>query len=167
MAIASLHEVGWRHADLQGPHIIVPHGGFARLIDFAVAQGPVGIVPDVPYRGGYAHLTAPEIAAELLQTPNTHSIELTASAEVYTFGAVLFSGWAKQWPRGYAGADPSGLRVPEIYEAITDPDTLRPMPQGWPRMADLVAQMLDQRPENRPTMTEICAALTEPMRGHE
>jgi serine/threonine protein kinase len=160
--VAQLHDSGWRHCDLQGAHIIVPEQGPARLIDFGVAQGPAEITPEVPYRGGFGHLTAPEIAAELLHTPNSHNVTLTAAAEAYTFGAVVFAGWAKQWPRDY-GIDPSEIRAPELYEAITSPATLRPMPSGWPRMADLVAQMLDQQPGNRPTLAEVRDSLAEQM----
>jgi serine/threonine protein kinase len=159
--IARLHAGGWCHGDLQGVHILTPDDQAAQLIDFGVAQGSEPITLEVAYRGGFAHLNAPEVAAELLVTANTHSVPLTTAAEVYTFGAVVFTGWARQWPRDYGHADPADLRAPEIYTAIADPSTLRPAPGGWPRMAELITAMLDQHPDDRPMMAQIHDALAE------
>ncbi|MBB5871726.1 hypothetical protein F4553_005105 [Allocatelliglobosispora scoriae] len=154
-----LHAQGWRHCDLQGSHIFIPDDETTSLIDWAHAQGPEEVQPEVPFRGGYAHLNAPEIASELLVTANTHHVEMTPAAEVYVLGAVLYSGWTRQWPRDYRGANPADLRAPDIYEAIADPATLQPMPGGWPSMAALLAAMLDHHPANRPTMDEVLGAL--------
>ncbi|MBB5866695.1 hypothetical protein F4553_000074 [Allocatelliglobosispora scoriae] len=159
--IASLHEREWRHGDLQGGHLFLPDCGPAQLIDYALAQGPAATSPDVPFRGGFAHLNAPEIAAELLATPNTHHVELTREAEVYTFGAVLYTSWARRWPRNYRGVAAASLRAPDIYQAIADPTTLQPAPKGWPTMATLIGSMLDQHPENRPTMPDVLRTITE------
>ncbi|MEV6965705.1 protein kinase [Hamadaea sp. NPDC051192] len=151
--LAALHEAGWRHADLQPGHILVPEHGPARIIDWAIGQGPADDLPAIAYRGGYAHLTAPEIAAQLLDTPASHHVTLTTAAEVYTFGATVFASWAKLWPRDYK-ANPASLNAPEIYTAITDPASLRPMPEGWPSVATLLTATLDPNPANRPTMSE-------------
>lgn len=157
--LAALHEAGWRHADLQPGHILVRQHGTARLIDWALAQGPADDLPAIAYRGGYAHLTAPEIAAELLDTPASHHVTLGTAAEVYTFGATVYASWAKQWPRDY-NADPASLTAPDIYTAITDPASLRPMPETWPPMAKLLAATLDPNPAQRPRMAEIRDQLT-------
>jgi serine/threonine protein kinase len=163
MAAATLHDLhsrGWRHADLQGDHILVPDDGHACLIDFALAQGPanVDIKPHISYRGALAHLSAPEVAAEVLATPEDVGITLACEAEVYTFGAVLFVAWARQWPRDYS-REPRGLTLQEIYTVIGDPASQRPMPSGWPRMAGLIAAMLEAVPAKRPTIHEVHADL--------
>lgn len=161
-ALRDLHSQGWRHADLQGDHILVPDDGRACLIDFALAQGPanVDIQPHIPYRGALAHLSAPELAAQVMATPENVGITLTCEAEVYTFGAVLFVAWARQWPRDY-GREPRGLTLADIYTVIADPASQRPMPDGWPRMAELVRGMLEADPAKRPTIHEVHADLRQ------
>jgi len=165
-ALKTLHASGWRHGDLQAAHILIPDNGHACLIDFALAQGPTGtsIQPDAPYRGALAHLTAPEMASQILSTPDMKNLELSFAAEVYTFGAVLFAAWTKQWPRDYQ-ADPRELSLPQIYERICDPDSLRPLPDGWPSMAKLIGSMLESNPANRPTMAEVHSELTMQVSG--
>jgi serine/threonine protein kinase len=166
-AIANLHAHCWRHADLQASHILVPEHGGAHLIDFALAQGPdqVVIEPAVTYRGALAHLTAPEVAAEILATSARHHIELTSQAEVYTFGAVVFTAWTQEWPYGYGATDPRQLTVPQIHARVCDPDGRRPMPHGWPQMAHLVSAMMDHEPTKRPTAAEVRSSLRDLMGG--
>lgn len=160
-ALATLHASGWRHCDLQAAHILIPDDGPARLIDFALAQGPVELTPEVTHRGALAHLTAPEIASEILETPTTHHIVVTPEAEIYTFGAVLFATWTKQWPTDYGTTNPASLDLEEIHTKICDPAARRQVPRGWPAMTELVESMLDHEPDNRPTADQIRAALTD------
>lgn len=120
--------------------------------------------PHIPYRGALAHLTAPEIAAEILATPDSTGIQLTHEAEVYTFGAVLFAAWAGQWPRNY-GRHPRDLSVHEIYAAVTNPATRRPIPGGWARMADLIRAMLETDAGMRPTVREVHTDLGQMVGG--
>jgi serine/threonine protein kinase len=160
--LRALHSVGWRHADLQGAHILLPDEGGVHLIDFALAQGPAGmeIKPQIPYRGALAHLTAPEVAAEILQTIDSKHITLTFEAEVYTFGAILFAAWTRQWPCEY-GKDSRELTLTDIYAVIADPVSRRPAPGGWPRMAGLIGAMLESDPAKRPTIHEVHSDLSE------
>jgi hypothetical protein len=160
-ALADTHASGWRHGDLQAQHLLCPAGRPARLLDWTFGQGPTQTgIPAIPYRGGYAHLTAPEIAEELLDTPSDHHITLTNAADVYTFGAVVFSIWNRQWPRNYDAGDPGQLGAPQIYSAISRPTSLRPMPTGWPAMASLVAAMLRHDPTGRPSIHHVVEELT-------
>jgi hypothetical protein len=157
-ALAALHKQGWRHADVQADHILIPEVGPARLVDLALAQGPTPVRPDVTYRGALAHLTAPEVAAEILATPAAHHVTLTATAEVYMFGAVVFAAWAGTWPYDY-GADAVQPSVAHIHAVIADRRSLRPMPEGWPALAQLVTAMLAPAPGDRPTMADVVAAV--------
>lgn len=165
-ALTKLHASGWRHCDLQPAHILIPDTGSAHLIDFALAQGPADapVTPHVPYRGALAHLTAPEIARQILETPDTEHVELSFEAEVYMFGAVLFAAWTKQWPRHYPN-DPRQLSLHQIYQHICAPDSLRRTPEGWPDMAQLIESMLEGNPQNRPTMAEVGENLTKQVSG--
>jgi hypothetical protein len=166
VAVAELHDDGWRHADLQADHILVPADGPARLVDLALAQGPLPNLADheVIYRGALTHLTAPEVAVEVLATPATHHVQLTAAAEVYMFAAVIFAGWSGNWPHEY-GPDAINLTVPQILDTISHPRTLRPMPTGWPEMAGLLRTMLSSKPADRPTMTEVVRSLRAAVGG--
>jgi hypothetical protein len=157
-AVADLHARGWCHADLQAEHMLISDGGPARLVDVALAQGPAPIVPEVTYRGALAHVTAPEIAREVLDTPVTHHVALTAEAEVYTFGAVVFAAWAGVWPVDY-GRDPRSLSVEQVHAAIVEPLSRNPMPDGWPALSGLLTDMLTPEPADRPTMAEVAATL--------
>jgi hypothetical protein len=163
--VADLHGRGWRHADLQADHILIGDGGPAWLVDLALAQGPAPVEPEVTYRGALSHLTAPEIASEVLATPATHHVVLTAEAEVYMFGAVLFTAWAGVWPHDYGADDARSLTVPQIHTRISDPRSLRPMPEGWPALAGLLATMLDPAPVDRPTIAEVVRALSVDVGG--
>jgi serine/threonine protein kinase len=165
-ALKNLHASGWRHGDLQAAHILIPDNGSAHLIDFALAQGPADtpVTPHVPYRGALAHLTAPEIARQILDTPEDEHVELSFEAEVYMFGAVVFAVWTKQWPRNYP-TDPRQLSLPQIYQHICAPDSLRRPPEGWPDMAKLIESMLESNPDNRPTMAQVQENLTQQVSG--
>lgn len=160
--LAQLHQDGWRHGDLQADHILVPDHGPAQLIDFALAQGPVPIEPRVIYRGALAHLTAPEVAAELLSTSAEHHVTLSRQAEVYSFGAVLFAVWTGQWRFDYE-AEPRTVALPDIYARICEPRWRRPLPGGWPRMASLINSALEPDPAKRPTFAEVAAELSRPL----
>jgi serine/threonine protein kinase len=161
--LANLHERGWRHADLQPDHILIPDDGPGHLIDFALAQGPdsAAVEPAVIYRGALAHLTAPEVAQEILSTNADHHIELTNEAEVYTLGAVLFAAWSKQWPTNYATDNPRQLTLPQIHTRISDQGSRRATPDGWPFMAQIIASMLNHDPAQRPTAAEVASTLTD------
>lgn len=163
--LAGLHAHGWRHADLQAAHIYVPDMGQAQLIDLALAQGPEQTTPEITYRGGLAHLTAPEVASEILATPAEHHVAVTPAAEVYMFGAVLFAVWTKQWPCDYGTGDTRRLTVPQIHATICNPNSRRPLPNGWPQMRDLLSAMLSHDAEDRPTMAEVRSSLGSQLGG--
>lgn len=75
--LAELHALGWLHADLQPAHILLGPAT-VHLIDFALAQGPYPLQPDVTYRGGMVHFTAPETAARILATRDDQSIAIAS-----------------------------------------------------------------------------------------
>jgi hypothetical protein len=85
-------------------------------------------------------------------------VTLTPAADVYMFGAVLFTAWTGAWPHDY-GTDPAELTVAHIHAVIADARSLRPMPEGWPALTQLLAAMLAPEPGGRPTMADIVALL--------
>jgi len=132
LAVRRLHQMGWRHANLQPATILCPPTGPAQLLDYGFAQGPDdGLLPSVCYRGALPDVTAPEIAAEILGTGDDHDVFLTTAAEIYMLGATLHRAWTGHWPARYDTDDPT---CGEIYRAITDPARRRPLPDHWPRI---------------------------------
>ncbi|MFJ9684023.1 hypothetical protein ACIRP2_39450 [Streptomyces sp. NPDC101194] len=67
--LALMHAAGWSHADVQPTNTLVTHDGHAAVIDYALACGP-GDGRRVPYRGALTHTTAPEVATQILDTPD-------------------------------------------------------------------------------------------------
>jgi hypothetical protein len=156
-AVAQLHGVGWTHGDLQGRHGIHAETAPVRLIDFALARGPAAISPDVPYRGGLVHLTAPEIHQQVLDTPPEVDIEQTPEADTYTLAATLLRCWTRQWPTDYAaaGVDPQTAELAHLRRTIIaePPRRLNTLPA--PQAQTALAAALDHNPANRPTAPEL------------
>ncbi len=155
-----LHRIGWRHADLQSAHILCPQIGPAQLLDYALAQGPDDpddIKPPVIYRGGLAHLAAPEVAAEILATAEDHHVTVSTAAEIYTLGAILHTAWTGAWPTRYDTTAPTAA---DIYQAVTEPGRRQQLPQGWPRMAEAISAMMSPDPAHRPTAADVVGLMT-------
>jgi hypothetical protein len=160
-AVAELHTSGWRHADLQADHILCGETS-AQLIDFAFAQGPRDepSTPVVAYRGGLAHLNAPELAAQLLDTPPHIGVTLSAAAEVFSLAAVLVMCWTGRWMYDYDGRAPYTVPMPEILATIANNERRRLCelrPWSWPHMERLLSAALDVEPGNRPSAHDLAA----------
>lgn len=158
--LAALHALGWLHADLQPAHILLEPTA-VDLIDFALAQGPDPFPPDVTYRGGMAHFTAPETAARILTTPDEESIVIDERAEVYAFAAVLHLAWTGLPPTAYTH-DQAPLRdkLKDIAHGNHhDFAAIRPWP--WPAFENALRHALHPKPEDRtPSMTRFGAVLS-------
>ncbi|GHJ44434.1 hypothetical protein Cs7R123_17760 [Catellatospora sp. TT07R-123] len=160
VALADLHDSGWRHAGLDPEHVLVPGRGTARLLDYAHAQG-ADLAPAVPWRGGLPQLTAPETARELLDTDADQHVELAAPAEVYAFGVLLYAAWTGRWPHA-SGTHGRAVDVRDTWTSIAAGTTRRPVPDTWPTMSDLLTAMLAPHPADRPTFRQLAASLTTP-----
>ncbi|MBV1853069.1 protein kinase domain-containing protein [Catellatospora tritici] len=158
VALADLHDLGWRHAGLHPEHVLVPARGTARLLDYAHAQHP-DLAPATPWRGGPPQLTAPETARELLDTGADHHVELAAPAEVYAFGALLYAAWTGRRPYP-GGTNGRGDDARDTWTSIATGTAHRPVPDTWPAMATLLTAALAANPADRPTFRQLAAALT-------
>ncbi|MDI1465729.1 hypothetical protein QEZ54_32630 [Catellatospora sp. KI3] len=166
VALADLHDLGWRHAGLRPEHLLVPARGTARLLDYAHAQHPdpaghPSLAPATPWRGGLPQLTAPETARELLDTDPDQHVALTAPAEVYAFGALLYAAWTGRWAHPCAtngrADDPR-----DAWASIATGTAHRAVPDTWPAMSTLVTAALAPDPAHRPTFRQLAASLTAP-----
>lgn len=158
--LAQLHALGWRHADLQPAHILLGPTT-VHLIDFALAQGPHPLQPEVTYRGGLVHFTAPETAAEILATPDSRGITINEPAEVYALAAVLHHAWTGQVPTNYTDnrAHWQAKLTDIAHKRQHDLASIRPWP--WSGFENVLRQALTFEPEGRiPSMASFRDALS-------
>lgn len=150
--LAALHALGWRHADLQPAHILLGTNA-VHLIDFALAQGPHPL-PDITYRGGMVHFTAPETAAHILATPDDQTITIDERAEVYALAAVLHLAWIGLPPTTYTHDQaPWRDKLKDVAQGRRhDLAAIRPWP--WPQFENALRHALTPEPKDRiPSMT--------------
>lgn len=89
------HAAKWLHGDIQPANIVI--GAAVELIDYDYARHPELPLP-FPYRGGMEHPTAPEIARQLIETPDDVDVHLDQAAEVYALGASIRWAWTGRPP---------------------------------------------------------------------
>lgn len=153
-AVIHLHGVGWLHGDLQPWHAIHDHD-HVQLIDLALARGQDEVRPWVPYRGGLAHPTAPELHQQILETDTSVHIPLSPAAEVYAAAATVLFCLTGRWPVDHAVPIGPGSDLSRLRRAIVEGRTRRvaeilPLPGH----AELLRAALEFPPANRPTLIE-------------
>ncbi|MCF2533614.1 hypothetical protein [Yinghuangia soli] len=164
-AVADLHDRGWVHGDLQPVHCIHTAAG-PRLIDFAVAYGPAGSVPDeieaaYPYIGGKIDLNPPETAEAMIT--DGLAPKATQATDVYSLAASLWHCWTGGFPVDYAsqGAADDSLPATERRRLIAQGLPLPAIPRGLEH-ADLrgvLAGALARNPSDRPRARELAERL--------
>ncbi len=160
--LAQFHALGWLHADLQPAHILLGPTT-VHLIDFALAQGPHSLQPDVTYRGGMVHFTTPETAAHILATSDDQPITIDERAEVYALAAVLHLAWTGLPPTAYTHDQaPWRDKLKDVAQGRQhDPAAIRPWP--WPAFENALRHALTPEPKDRiPSMTRFRDALSSP-----
>ncbi len=161
-AVARLHAAGWLHGDLRPEHGLHTPGG-VYLTGWGDAQAPGRTPPlldeEFPYTGGRVDLAAPEVCAAIAagQTP-----QATRSAEVYTFGAVLWECWTGRPPVDYAvvglsPSDPVDQRADAISTGLPTPRVAHRV--SWAALETVLSGALAYDFRRRPTMTEFARAL--------
>ena len=137
-ALRYLHDADVLHLDVK-PSNIVAMAGTAKLLDLSLARPPGRYHPDIG-SPGYA---APEQVV---------GGELTTAADVWGLGLVLHEGATGANPFDSDDED-AALQVDNRAPRIR---TLRRMPRA---VADVLDACLEPTPTDRPTLTELSAAL--------
>lgn len=151
--LAQLHALGWLHADLQPAHILL-EPAVVNLIDFALAQGPLPLQPEVIYRGGMVHFTAPETAASILATSDDRPVAIDETAEVYSLAAVLHQAWTGLPPTIYTDCQASWRDKLNDVAQQRQHDLAAVRPWPWPAFENALRYALAPEPEHRiPSMT--------------
>ncbi|MET8542948.1 hypothetical protein ABZW03_20190 [Kitasatospora sp. NPDC004799] len=152
-AVAGLHADGWVHGDLQPAHGIHGEDGTVRLLDFAWTRR-IGSTPWTAFHGTMIHLTAPELAARIINGPQP--VETTQPADVYALAGTLWTCVTGRWPLDYATA---GLEKGAPVEAIRKAVAHRAVPMStampWPALQARLRYVLLAAPDDRPTAAEL------------
>ncbi|MFJ6771592.1 hypothetical protein ACIQOV_11600 [Kitasatospora sp. NPDC091257] len=160
-AVADLHADGWVHGDLQPAHGIHGEDG-VRLLDFAWTRR-FGSTPWPTFDGTMIHLTAPELAARIINGPQP--VETTRTADVYALAGTLWTCATGTWPLDYATA---GLETGAPVEAIRRAIAHRAVPMStampWPALQTRLRYVLLAAPDDRPAAAEL-AKLIEAVDG--
>ncbi|MFE2723538.1 hypothetical protein [Kitasatospora sp. NPDC059327] len=150
--VADLHEAGWVHGDLQPQHAIHTEQG-VRLLDFAWSR-QVGITPWSTFDGTMIHLTAPELAARIINGPQP--VETTQTADVYALAGTLWTCVTGTWPQDYEtagiGSDaPVEIKRKAIAHRAVPLSTALP----WPSLQARLRYVLLADADDRPTAAEL------------
>ncbi|WP_316528127.1 serine/threonine-protein kinase [Kitasatospora brasiliensis] len=161
-AVAGLHADGWVHGDLQPAHGIHSEDETVRLLDFAWAR-KLGSTPWPRFDGTMIHLTAPELAARIINGPQP--VDTTRTADVYALAGTLWTCATGTWPLDYdtAGLE-KGTPLEEIRKAIAHRAIPLSTAMPWPALQARLRYVLLAAPDDRPTAAEL-AKLIEAVDG--
>ena len=148
-ALEFIHGHAVLHRDLKPANILLQKnarpGERARVLDFGLWRE----LDPTPQKGARWAGTPPYLASEVLRGYG-HSI----SADLYALGVTLFQGITRKLPHGRG--TPQELLVARKQSAPSLKERVEP------RLAELIASLLDEVPENRPqNAAEVAAALSE------
>ncbi|MER7674917.1 hypothetical protein ABTY61_41585 [Kitasatospora sp. NPDC096128] len=151
-AVADLHEAGWVHGDLQPQHGIHTEQG-VRLLDFAWSR-QIDTTPWTTFDGTMIHLTAPELAARIINGPQP--VETTQPADVYALAGTLWTCATGKWPLDYETAG-LGKETPleEIRKTIAHQAIPISTAMPWPGLQARLRYVLLAAPDDRPTAAEL------------
>ncbi|MER7705427.1 hypothetical protein ABTX81_21360 [Kitasatospora sp. NPDC097605] len=156
-AVADLHEAGWVHGDLQPQHGI--HNDGVRLLDFAWSH-QTGTTPWQRFDGTMIHLTAPELAARIMNGPQP--VFPTLPADVYALAATLWTCVTGAWPLDYETAG-LGKDTPlsELRKAIAHRAVPISTTMPWPSLQARLRYVLLCAAEDRPTAAELAGLVAK------
>ncbi|WP_405003245.1 hypothetical protein OHV13_01655 [Kitasatospora purpeofusca] len=151
-AVVDLHEAGWVHGDLQPQHGIHTERG-VRLLDFAWSR-QVGSTPWRRFDGTMIHLTAPELAARIVDGPQP--VDTTQTADVYALAGTLWTCVTGKWPLDYetAGIE-ADAPVEEKRRAIARRAVPMSTAMPWPALQARLRYVLLAAPDDRPSAAEL------------
>jgi len=150
--VAALHAGGRIHRDLKPGNVLVSDAGRVVILDF-------GLVADIDqdYTEGTLHQSIAGSAAYMSPEQAIGS-PLTAAADWYAVGVMLYEGLTGRWP--FTGSLYQILTQKNAMDPPSPADLLGNVPSD---LNDLCMALLQRDPEARPTGGEVLATL----RSHE
>lgn len=141
-ALAYLHSKGWLHRDIKPDNFLCSAAGEVKLIDFALAQKPLGGLAKLfggkakKIQGTRSYMSPEQIRGQ----------PLDVRADVYSFGCTLYELLTGRCP--FTGADTQDLLTKHLR---TPPPALVASNKNiTSEMSGLVQRMLAKKPEDRP-----------------
>ncbi len=140
-ALAHAHEQGLVHRDVKPGNLLVTPEGLTKLTDLGLASFSSDAAPAAD--GGPRHIvgTPDFIAPEAITNPG----DVRRSCDIYSLGCTLYYAVTGKVP--YPGGATRDKLRRHLDEAPITP--LRFTPKLDPLLADLIAQMMHKRPEER------------------
>jgi serine/threonine protein kinase len=140
-ALAYAHEQGLVHRDVKPGNLLVTPEGLTKLTDLGLASFSSDAAPAAA--GGPRHIvgTPDFIAPEAIANPG----EVRRSSDIYSLGCTLYYAVTGKVP--YPGGATRDKLRRHLDEAPLTP--LRFTPNLDPALAELIAQMMHKRPEER------------------
>jgi WD40 repeat protein/serine/threonine protein kinase len=153
-ALTEAHAAGILHRDLKPSNVVIPSDGRLRVVDFGLATAirtdnePVGGSDDRSTAGTPAYM-APE---------QWRGQDCTAATDVWALGVILFELCAGRRPYQEHQQAYDLAQAVCGSEATPSVDEFAAIP---PRMSELIARCLDKSQSERPSATEVRAALDD------
>ncbi|CAE6446914.1 unnamed protein product [Rhizoctonia solani] len=151
--LSYLHSVGILHGDVQGIKILMSDDMIPKFCDFgnAALLNPYEALPfdNELQRRATLRWAAPEILM------NAEKIRLTSESDVYALGMTILEAITGEFPWGM---EPGLAITANIRAGIYPqrPQIYFPLEDEWANLTwDLLTQCWDQKPENRPTASEV------------
>jgi serine/threonine-protein kinase len=149
-ALAAAHAAGLVHRDVKPQNLLLGSDGVLKLGDFGIAAGHDGtrltLVGTVLGTAGYL---APEQA---------RGEEVTAAADIYAIGAVLYELLTGEPPQGIASLADLGAA-----DGFRPPNVARRIPEAPADLVEAVTECLAVRPEARPPSAAALARRLAPV----
>lgn len=148
--LAALHAAGWLHGQVRPEHILLSPQGGVTLIDFTLVRRL-----ETPE----SNAIAPTTSSATYSPPETAlaNSRLTAAADIYSLGIVLFEVLTGQPP--FAGRSLSELLAHHRRDTV--PDVRAPRSDVSLETAHLLRLMLAKEPLRRPNDNELLRWLTD------
>jgi serine/threonine-protein kinase len=152
-ALAALHEAGIVHRDLKPQNVLLDAQGAVKLADFGLArwrQAP----GDVPTEASLT-TTGDAFGTPIYMAPEqfADAKSVTYEADIYSLGVVVFEALAGRPP--FSASSPHKLA---LLHRETRPPSLEALASEAPQeLRDLVEQLLEKEPEDRPRSAQEAA----------
>ena len=143
-AVHHAHEHGILHRDLKPGNVLIDRKGEPHVVDFGIAR-QMGVASDLTHTGqviGTPHYMAPEQA-------RGQNRGLTAAADVYSLGAILYELLAGQKPF-------DGDTMLTLLKQVTEQPPA-PLRIGDRELESLVMRCLEKSPTDRPGSAAVLA----------